>query len=432
MKLFLLYKRRWWLFYLPIVLCTAMALWWSATRWFALPPASVVIAAGSPQGNYAKLAQRYAQELEESGLSVEVVYAGAESKELERLMDKDDSASIGFGHSVFAASAPGLQSLAVIDNEPVWIFSTLNGPVAISQAKGMRLAAGPANSPSFAAAKLILAHSGVQAADVIFRPEAGAAAAEALIDGRVDMVFASAADDAQLVQTLTRQGGVQILSVEKSGSLAAKGSVLQPMLLPEGALELGSNMPPKDLTMVGLQTHLLIKPNMHPALQRRVIDAAIDIHEQPGFLQRHGEFPRFSGSDFALSPIAKAYSSGARPWMETVLPYRIAQRAELLLYAVIPILALALFVLNRIPQVFDWRVNATLNHFYGDLKFLESEMDGVAATNPMGLRLLIERLDSIEQRVVAMELPNDFSERWYTLREHLSAAQDRLFKLRAR
>ena len=432
MKLFLLYKRRWCLFYLPVVLCAAMAFWWSATVWFVLPPQKVVIAAGSPQGDFARLAQRYAKELEEMGLSVEIVYSGAENKELERLLDKNDTASIGFAHGVLAGSRPNLQALAVIDNEPIWVFSTLNGPTNIAQVKGMRLAAGAPNSPSFMAAKLILAHSGVAAADVIFRPETGAAAAEALIDGKVDVVFAIAADDAQLVQTLTRQGGVQILGIEQAGALTAKGSVLQPLLLPEGALELGSNLPPKDLTMVGLQTHLLIKPSMHPALQRSVIDAAIDIHEQPAFLQRHGQFPRFGSSDFELSPVAKSYSLGRRPWMETLLPYGVAQRAELLLYAVLPILALAIFVVTRIPRLFNWRVSATLNHFYGDLKFLESEMEGVAATNPMGLRLLIERLDGIEQRVVTMELPDDFSERWYTLREHLSAAQDRLFKLRSR
>ena len=432
MKLFLLHRRRWWLFYLPLVSCTALALWWSATQWFVLPPSKVVIAAGSPEGNYARLAQRYASELEDKGISTEIVYSSSESRELERLMDKNDSASVGFGHSVFASSSAGLQSLAVIDNEPIWVFSTLNGPSAVSQVKGMRLAAGPKNSASFVAAKLILEHSGVPPESVVFRPEVGTAAAEALIDGKVDMVIATAADDAQLIQTLTRQGGIQFLSIEQAGALAAKGSVLQPLLLPEGTLQMGNNIPPKDITMVGLQTNLLIKPDVHPALQRSLIDAAIDIHEQPNFLQPHGQFPRFSNTEFALSPTAKAFSFGKRPWLETVLPYRIAQGAELLLYAVLPILALAAFVLTRIPRLFNWRVSASLNHFYGDLKFLESEMEGVAASNPMGLRTLIERLDRLEQQVVAMELPDHFSERWYTLREHLSAAQDRLFTLRSR
>jgi hypothetical protein len=204
------------------------------------------------------------------------------------------------------------------------------------------------------------------------------------------------------------------------------------MLLPEGSLELGNNLPPRDVTMASMQTHLTIKPSVHPALQRALMNAAVEIHEEPTFLQRHGQFPTYSSSDFPLSPVAKAYSQGNRALMETLLPYRTAQMAELLLFAVIPILLLTIFVLAWIPRWFDWRVNSTLHHFYGDLKFLESEMESVATSNPMGLRGLIERLDAIEQSVVRMELPDEFSDRWYTLREHLSVAQERMFKLRSR
>lgn len=75
MKLLLLYRRRWWFFYLPVLLCMAGALWWSITVWKVLPPGSVVIAAGSPQDSYSQLAQRYADQLERSGLNVEIAYS---------------------------------------------------------------------------------------------------------------------------------------------------------------------------------------------------------------------------------------------------------------------------------------------------------------------------------------------------------------------
>lgn len=432
MRLFLLYKRRWWLFYAPVLLCAATALWWSVAQWFALPPTSAVIAAGSAQGSYARLAQRYAQKLEGIGMNIDIVYSGDESSELERLLSAADAASIGFAHGIYAKSTSGLQALAVIGNEPIWIFSTLNGPVSIQQATGSRIAAGNPKSPSFLAAQLILAHAGVRQSDVRFQAETGIAAGQALMDGKVDVVMATAGDDAQLIQMLTRQSGVQILGIGQAGSLASKQSVLQPLLLPEGSLELGNNLPPRDVTMASMQTHLVIKPTLHPALQRALIDAAIEIHEEPTFLQRHGQFPDYGNSDFPLSPFAKAYSQGNRPYLETLLPYRTAQLAELLLFAVVPIIALTLFMLAWIPRWFDWRVNSALHHFYGDLKFLESEMENVAISNPMGLRALIERLDAIEQQVVKMELPDEFSDRWYTLRQHLTAAQERMFKLRSR
>jgi hypothetical protein len=76
MKLLLLYRRRWWLFYLPVLLCTVLALWWSASQWKVLPPTEVVIGAGSPQGGYSMLAQRYAEQLERVGVRAEIVYLG--------------------------------------------------------------------------------------------------------------------------------------------------------------------------------------------------------------------------------------------------------------------------------------------------------------------------------------------------------------------
>lgn len=432
MKLLLLYRRRWWLFYLPVLLCTVLALWWSATQWKVLPPTEVVIAAGSPQGGYSMLAQRYAEQLERIGVRAEIVYSDTQKGSLDRLIRTGDATSIGFAHGIYANADTGLQALAVVGQEPVWIFSTIGGPSSLTQARGLRVAAGPASSSSFIAARLMLEHAGVQAADVQFDSATGVAAANALVDGKADLVFQAAGDDSQAVQLLTRSGGIQLLGAEHAGALAAQNPRLQPLLLPQGAIELRGDIPPKDLTLMSLQTHLLVRPGVHPALQRALLDAAIEIHEIPNFLQRHGQFPSFRGSDFPLSPTARAYSMGARPWMETLLPYRTAQYAELVFYAILPILAIAVLMLAWIPKLFDWRVSSALNHFYGDLKFLENDMDAVAADNPMALRQLLERLDNIERQVVATDLPDEFSERWYTLREHLASARDRLLKLRAR
>jgi TRAP-type uncharacterized transport system substrate-binding protein len=409
-----------------------LALWWSATQWKVLPPAEVVIGAGSPQDGYSMLAQRYAEQLERIGVRAEVVYSDTQKGSLERLTRAGDATSIGFAHGIYANADVKAQALAVVGQEPVWIFSTTGGPSSLAQARGLRIAAGPASSSTFIAARLMLAHAGVPPADVQFSDATGVAAANALADGKVDLVFQAAGDDSQAVQLLTRSSGIQLLGAEHAGALAAQNPRLQPLLLPQGAIELRGDVPPKDLTLMSLQTHLLVRPEVHPALQRALLDAAAEIHEIPNFLQRHGQFPSFRGSDFPLSPTARAYSLGARPWMETLLPYRTAQYAELVFYAVLPILAIALLMLAWIPKLFDWRISSALNHFYGDLKFLENDMDEVAADNPLALRQLLERLDSIERQVVALDLPDEFSERWYTLREHLVAARDRLLKLRSR
>ncbi len=409
MKLLLLYRRRWWLFYLPLLLATLAVLWWSVTRWQVPPPAKVVIAAGSLQGSYSRLAQRYAEQLERNNIQVEIVYSDQQKGSLDRLLDGGDPASVGFAHGIYAVPNMPVEALAVVGQEPVWIFSNTNGPTSLHQVKGLRVAAGSATTSSWIAARLMLEHAGVHANEVRFEPVSGLAAAETLLDGKTDLVFVAAGEDSQAVQLLTRQTGVQLLGTEHAGALSVKAPHLQPLLLPQGAIELRGDIPPRDLTLMSLQTHLLVRPNLHPALQRALLDAAVEIHEVPTFLQRHGQFPSFRGSDFALSATARAYSLGSRPWIETLLPYGTAQRAELILYAILPILCIAILMLAWIPKLFDWRISAALNHFYGDVKFLESDMEQVVADKPMALRRLLERLDNIERQVVALDLPDECS-----------------------
>lgn len=432
MKLFLLYRRRWWLFYLPVLLCAIAAMWWAVNRWQVLPPMKVVVSAGSLQNSYAHLAQRYAERLDQMGISTEIVSNETESAAMAQIINASSGVSVGFANTVFASKASDLQALAVIGQEPVLIFSNLNGPNSLKNAKGLRIAIGPDGSSTASAAKLLLSHADVKTSDVRLEPLAGTAAAEALLEGKVDMVFQVGSEDSPPIQLLTRSGGHQLLSIENAGSLSSQEKPLDLLLLPQGAIELRGDIPPRDITMVSLQTHFLVKPDVHPALQRALLKAATEIHEVPTFLQRHGQFPSFRGNDYPLSPVAKAYSHGALPWMETLLPYGKAQWAELIFYALLPILALTLTVLTWIPRLFDWRINAGLNNFYGELKFLENEMAGVATNNPIELKGLLERLDGIEQKVVAMNLPDEYSDRWYTLREHLAAAQDSLLKLRSR
>lgn len=208
-----------------------------------------------------------------------------------------------------------MQALAVIGQEPVWVFSAEGGPTSLAQARGARLAIGFITSSSFMAASAMLEFAGVRLSDVRIGSQTGMAASQALIDGKVDLVFQAGGEDAQAVQMLMRQPGIQLLGTEHAGALAARESHLRALLLPQGAIELRGDIPPRDLTLMSVQTHLLVRPNMHPALQRALLDAALEIHEAPSFLQRHGEFPSFRGSDFPLSPVAKATAWAAgRGW----------------------------------------------------------------------------------------------------------------------
>jgi hypothetical protein len=430
----LLYRRRWGLFYLPVLALAILAITWAASELFPLPPRQLAMAAGVPQGGYERMAERYREELWRRGVSVDIVTseAGAVGP-LQRLANPRDPVLAGFAHGLLAERGPEapVHALAVIGKQPVWLFTHQSGLISLALARGLRVSAGPLGSPTRQVAAQLLAQAGVKDTEVVWVEKAATAAANDLLEHRVDLVVVIGSVEAPSVRLLTRSPGVHMMGIERANGLARREPRLHPMVLPQGTLELRGDVPPRDLTLLYTETHLLVRETMHPALQRVLLDAATEIHAIPGFLQRQSEYPEFH-TDFPLSPVARAFSLGSRPWLERVLPYWWAQLAELLLYGVLPVVLLTIAALVWIPQFFSLRVNVLLAHFYGELKFIENEIGQLATDDPKRLKAVLGRLDQIEAQVAGLDLPDRFADRWYTLREHLWSAQERLLKLRGR
>lgn len=436
MRVFLLYRRRWGLFYLPVLALAMAAVLLAGRWWFPQPPRTLTLAAGEPQGSHARLAERYRDELGRRGIAVNLVYSPeGNPAPLQRMANPHDPVQAGFAHGLLAERGPEapVQALAVIGKQPLWIFAHTPSLTSVTQLRGLRVAAGPPGSPVRQIATRLLAQAQVREDEVNWEPgRTPVAMANELIEGRTDAMFLIASSDAPAVRLLARSPGVFMLGVERANALAAREPMLRALVLPQGAIELRGDVPPRDLTLLYTRTHLLVRDNLHPALQRALLDAASVIHASPTVLQRQSEYPEFQGSDFPLSPHAQRYAHGYQPWMEAVLPFGWAQLAELLLYLVLPVLLLTIAALLWIPQLFSLRVTAVLSHYYGELKFLENDMFKLATDSPMALRDLLTKIDTMEQEVASLDLPDRFADRWYTLREHLSAARERLLTLRAR
>ncbi|ROZ76497.1 TAXI family TRAP transporter solute-binding subunit [Ramlibacter sp. WS9] len=431
----LLYRQRWGLCYLPILALTAFAIL-AAARWvLPLPPRNVVIAAGVFQGGFAQMAERYRDELERRGIRVDIATSSAgASGPLQRLATAGDLSQAGFAHGLLAERGPEapVHALAVIGKQPVWVFTHHAGVTSLSMLRGMKIAAGPPGSATREVALMLLAQAQVRESDVTWDLQhQGLAAATELLERRADAMITIGSGDAPSVRLLSRSAGISMLGIERADALAAREPRLRPFVLPQGAIELRGDVPARDLTLLYTGTHLLARDGMHPALQRAFLDSATEIHAVPTFLQRQNEYPDWQ-ADFPLSPVAQRYALGQRPWIEWLLPYWWAQLAELLLYGVLPIMLLAGAALLWIPRLFSLRVDAVLSHYYGELNFLENDLEAVATENPIRMKNLLGKLDQMEHEVTSLDLPDRFADRWYTLREHLAAARERLLKLRAR
>jgi hypothetical protein len=290
MKLLLVYRHRWWLFYVPVLACALLVLWLSGRYWKAPPPGNLIIAVSAQDDSHMKLARRYADKLERIGISTEIVSGGTESHVLDQLSAPINRPVAAFADSGYASTAgPQVRALAAVAREPVWIFSRDAGVNSLEQAGKGRVATGSPNSSSRIAAQLLLKNAGLKSEEINFLPWGGLEAANALLDGKVDLVVQAASPDSMVIQLLVRSTGVHILGIDRSNTLMVQSPRLRAMRLPQGAIELRGDIPSRDLTLVSQQTHLLVQADMHPALQRVLLDAAVDVHEFPDFLHRHGE-----------------------------------------------------------------------------------------------------------------------------------------------
>ncbi len=434
MKLLFVFRKRWLWLYPPLLLLSALLLWLSIKVWLPLPPQVMVMAGGLPTGTYMALAVRYRDILEDRGIRVETITTSSSSEPVQRLLDPKSGVHAAFAQGLLASpEMTHVMALATVQRNPVWVFTRVQDITELSQLKGFRIATSTTGNSGWEVTQLLLQHAQLRPSEVTLSTvNSNSEGVQALIDNQVDALVLVSGGESESIRQLTRATGIWLVGVDRITSLIAREPRLKPFVLPQGAIELRGDLPPRDLTMVAADLHLLVTTDMHPAMQRAMLEAAREIHEMPSFLQRQGEFPNSKDVDFYLSPVAQAFAHGERPWLERILPYWWAQLAELIIYALLPILLVTVLAMLWIPNLFNWKINAVLQNFYGELKFLETDIEPTASSRPIEIKHLLQRLDDIEAKVTALDLPNSHANRWYTLREHLARARSNLLSMRAR
>jgi len=168
-----------------------------------------------------------------------------------------------------------------------------------------------------------------------------------------------------------------------------------------------------------------VREDLHPALAYLLLDAAQRVHQPAGLLKRPGEFPNQHVTDFALSETAERYFRNGPPFLQSYLPFWMANYVQRLLLVLVPFAAI-LFPLGRLlPELIAWRRQSRLFRHYGELKFLEQELTS-RTLNEADRRAASERLDRIEHEIAHTRFPLELSDRVYTLRQHVDYVREQI------
>ncbi|HXE38918.1 MAG TPA: TAXI family TRAP transporter solute-binding subunit [Azonexus sp.] len=395
------------------------------------PPSHIVITTGGESGAYYQFAQRYAAILARDGITLEVKASAGSLENLERL--KKDEAQIGFVQGGVIepkddeeAEDSGLRSLGSMFYEPVWVFYRGDKVLTrLTDLRGKRIAIGQEGSGVRQLAQQLLDANEIKPGDHLV-PLAGLKAAEELQQGRIDAAFIIAAEKAPVVQVLLRSPGIKVMSFAQSGAYQRRFPFLTKLTFPHGVADLVRDFPPEDIKVLAPTANLIVRDDMHPALQTLLLQAASEVHGKSGFFQDAGEFPSYKDQMLPLSPEAARYFKSGSPFLQRYLPFWLAVLIDRLIVLLVPIVALLIPLLKVAPAIYTWRVRSKVFRCYGELKFLEDDLKNhFEAAKLADYR---NRLDAIDEEASQLHVPLGFTDLVYTLREHINLVQHILDK----
>jgi TRAP-type uncharacterized transport system substrate-binding protein len=390
------------------------------------PPRVVVMSAGSPGGAYDELAKRYQTILARSHVELKLIESAGAVENLKRLNDPHSGVSVAFVQNGLTTEkdSPDLVSLGTIAYEPTWLFYQGAEPgVHFEGLRGRKVSIGPEGSGSRAIALELLSRNGIGPQEAEFLPLTLAETGDQLASGKIGAAFIVAAWDAPVVRRLLADPRVELANIHRANAYVALDPYLDKLTVPAGIGSMSADRPPHTVTLVAPKTSLVVRNDLHPAIQYLLLDAASEVHSGAGLFHKSGQFPAAEQFDVPLSPDARQFYKAGPPFLQRDLPFWLAVLAGRLLVLSIPVLGVAYPVVRFLPILYEWSMKRRVFRLYGELKLLELELESKGGEISSDS---LERLNRLEERANHLRLPSGYAHLDYTLREHINLVKTQL------
>ncbi len=254
-----------------------------------------------------------------------------------------------------------------------------------------------------------------------------AAANKALLEGTVDAVMILGTEDNSLVKELLYTPKVKLMSLRQAEAYTRLIPALSHVVLPQGILDVSKKMPSQDVHLLAVTTSLIVRKDLHPALVYLLLDAAVEIHSNVGWVNKKGEFPSPKEMSFPSSNYAERFYKSGRPFLLDYLPFGIAAFVDRTILIMIPVAIILIPLIRSIPWLYSWRHRRKFYHWYRELKNLELEM--MESPEPEDISGYHEKIDRIEASINRIPVPLAFFDEVYSLREHVDLVRGKLIRL---
>lgn len=415
---------------LALVVFTTLLVWLVFAIFQPTPPRSVTMAI-DPQGSFnAEVAQRYHELLAREGIDLKLVASKGAVESVALLRDPKSRVSIAIIPSGITneQKSPELISLGTLYYEPLWAFS--HGQAALhdhEQLNGMRISIGPQGSASHALAQEFLARVGIindKTATLLSLPAQESAAK--LESGGIDAAAFLEAWETPLIHELLNANNVNLDAIPRADAFVALYPFLQKLSLPAGVGNMQNNRPPNDVVLLATKASLVVRSDLHPTIQYRLLEAASKIHSGPGLFHAAGQFPAPETFDLPLGTHARQFYKTGPPFLQRHLPFWLAVLVEQLLVLLIPVVGVVYPLVRFSPALYSWFQNRRIYKLYSELMELEDHM--ASSSSPGQTNDFIGRLDQLEQRASHLSLPLSYQPLVYALRTHIGVVRQKIEK----
>ncbi len=396
-----------------------------------LPPRHLAIAAGMPGSGYDNFARQYARILAGHGVELEIRNSAGAVEDLDLLRDPASGVQAALTTFGFTqpADADTLYSLGGIFDAAIFIFYRNAEPVTLlAQFRGKRLSIGmPGTALRSLMSEVLKATDALDASTHLLELDY-TQAIDALIAGEIDVAIVPQLDGSPLQRALGAPG-IRVMSVAQAEAIAKTVAGLKHVVLWRGLIDLSRDIPNSDVDLLASRNRLLVRKDLHPALQYLLLEAMREVHWPAGTFNRLGEFPAEQPNDLPLSPTAQAfYRSGPTFW-QRYTSFWLTSLLNRIVFFVIPVVAAMIPVIGFALPFYRWLHIRRIDQLHWALGNLERELDQSADRSRV-----VEyqtRLTEIESAVRSLKVARPFEVDLQRLRIHLHMVQDDLDRMGA-
>jgi len=400
---------------------------WLCTILFPFPPHTVTIATGPEGSAYETYGKRYQILMAKDGIRVILRPTRGGVENLALLRDPKSKVDIGFveGGVADEEDAPGLISLGTVGYEPMWFFSRKKVTDKVLEAlKGKRVSVGPEGSDSRALVDELVKRKALEINPSNMLNLSPEETAKQLLAGDIDAAILMQTLASPVVRDLINDNGIYLANFARADAYVARFPSLYKLVIPEGAANLETDKPSRNTTLLATKTSLIVREDLHPAIQYLLLESATQIHARAGVFAKAGEFPSAEALEIPLSKDAKQYFKSGKPFLQRYLPFWLAALLEQLLILAIPVLGLLYPLIKGLMSLYAWSTQRKMFLVYGELHWVETELDKLGNNPPT--EAILTRMKHLEHRTNRMKVASNYMPMFYSLKDTISQVRARL------